>query len=396
MIFNLIRFLSAILLITFTCHYFLFFSWCRFFEIHAFAARRCLFLIMFFLSITFILSSIFIHMSNNPLTRIYYLLSGTWMGLMSFLLFATAIVWIVKSGLWFLPHDLPVKRIIQGLSCFLYSLAIVYTGFCHYQFYKIKIKPLNVPVQNLPQQWQGKKIIHLSDLHLGGTMHLKFLKKVVTLTNEQKADLILITGDLFDGATNNQKKYITALNNFKAKHGTFFTSGNHEIYSGVEKSRKVIENSNVIMLDNKAVLIEGLQILGISYPELKNTYSFDFNDPNVFTKNLPTILLYHTPTRIKENGENISVVQSSDYLAPDTNFSSTITQNISLQLSGHTHAGQFFPFTWVAGKVFKGRHYGLHRIDDFHINISSGTGSWGPPLRSGYLSEIVVITLVKA
>lgn len=396
MTFSLIRFLGIIFLITFTSHYFLFFSWCRFFESHALTAKRYLFLILFFLSITFILSSIFIHMSNNPLTRIYYLLSGIWMGLMSFLLFATVIVWIVKGGLWFLPHDLPDKRIIQVLSCFLYGLAIVYTGYCHYQFYKIKIKPLSVPIQNLPQQWQGKKIIHLSDLHLGGTKHLKFLKKVVTMTNEQKADLILITGDLFDGATNFQKRYVSDLNNFKAKHGTFFTSGNHEIYSGVEKSRKVIGDSKVIMLDNKAIVIEGLQFLGISYPELKNTSCFDFNDPNVFTKNLPTILLYHTPTSIKENGENLSVVQSSDYLAPDTTFSGTINQNISLQLSGHTHAGQFFPFTWVASKVFKGLHYGLHRIDDFYINISSGTGSWGSPLRSGYLSEIVVITLVKA
>lgn len=396
MIFNVIRFLSIILLITFTTHYFLFFSWCRFFEIQAVAARRYLFLIVFFLSITFILSSIFIRMSNNPLTRIYYLFSGTWMGLMSFLLFATAVVWIVKGGLWGLPYDLPMKRIIQGLTCFLYGMAIVYTGFCHYQFYKINIKPLIVPIQHLPQQWQGKKIIHLSDLHLGGTKNLSFLKKVVTLTNEQNADLIVITGDLFDGATNFQKQYVSDLNNFKAKHGTFFTSGNHEIYSGVEKSRKVIGDSKIILLDNKAVVIEGLQILGISYPEVKNTSSFDFNDPKAFTKNLPTILLYHTPTSIKVNGENLAAVQSSDYLSPDTDFSDTVSQNISLQLSGHTHAGQFFPFTWVADKVFKGLHYGLHRIDDFYINISSGTGSWGPPLRSGYLSEIVVITLVKA
>lgn len=392
---NLIRFLSVILLITFTTHYFLFFSWSRFFIVHDFTAKRCLFVIMFFLSITFILSSIFIHMSNNPFTRTYYLLSGTWMGLMSFFLFATAIVWIVKWGLWFFPHDLPAKTIIQGFSCFFYGMAIVYTGFCHYQFYKIKIKSLRVPIQNLPQQWEGKKIIHLSDFHIGGTKDIKFLKKVVTLTNNQNADLILITGDLFDGATNSQERYVSDLNKFRATHGIMFTSGNHEMYSGVEKSRKVIGNSKIILLDNKAIVIDGLQILGISYPEFKKTFSFDFNDPQVFTKNLPTILLYHTPTSIKTNDENLTAVRSSDYLAPDIVFSNTINHGISLQLSGHTHAGQFFPFTWVASKIFKGFHYGLHKIDDFYINISSGTGSWGPPLRSGYLSEIVVITLAK-
>ncbi len=294
-----------------------------------------------------------------------------------------------------MPQDLSSKTIIQGLSYFLYGLAIVYTGFCHYQFYKIKIKSLNVPIQNLPQQWEDKKIIHLSDLHLGGTKDINFLKKVVTLTNEQNADLILISGDLFDGATNSHERYVSDLNNFKAKHGIMFTSGNHEVYSGVGKARKVIGNSKIIMLDNKAIVIDGLQILGISYPEFKNTSSFNFDDPQVFTKKLPTILVYHTPTSIKANGESLTEVRSSDYFAPDTIFSNTIKHNISLQLSGHTHAGQFFPFTWVANKVFKGFHFGLHRIDDFYINISSGTGSWGPPLRSGYLSEIVVITLRK-
>jgi hypothetical protein len=110
---------------------------------------------------------------------------------------------------------------------------------------------------------------------------------------------------------------------------------------------------------------------------------------------LHTIWLYHTPTSIKANGKNLPEIRPSDYLAPDTTFSFAINTGISLQLSGHTHAGQFFPFTWVANKVFKGFHYGLHRIDNFHINISSGTGSWGPPLRSGYLSEIILITLKK-
>ena len=395
MILSIIKFLSVVLLITLTTHYFLYFSWTKFFNIHSSQAKHGLFLIMLFLSITFILSSVFIHISNNPFTRTYYLFSGIWLGLMSFLLIIAAIVWVVKGGLWFLPQDIPVQPIIQNLSIFLYSIAIIYTGFCHYQFYKIEIKSINVPIQNLPYQWTNKKIIHLSDLHLGGTKDLKFLKKTIALTNDQNADLIVITGDLFDGATNSQERYIPYLNNFKAKHGIVFTSGNHEIYSGVKKSRKLIENSKIIMLDNKAIVIDGLQVLGISYPEFNNTSSFDFNNPKVFTKNLPTLLLYHTPTSIKANGENLAEVRSSDYLAPDTTFSFAISNGISLQLSGHTHAGQFFPFTWVAGKVFKGLHYGLHKIDDFYINISSGTGSWGPPLRSGYLSEIVVITLAK-
>jgi uncharacterized protein len=396
MVLNIIKFLSVVLLISFSTHYFLFFSWIRFFNINTFSSKLGLFLIVFFLSITFILSSIFIHISNNPFTRYYYLFSGTWLGLMSILLIMTAFVWLVKGGLLLFPNELPIGAVIKNLCYFLYGIAIIYTGFCHYQFYRVEIKPLTIPVKNLPQQWENKKIIHLSDLHLGGTKDLKFLKKVISMTNDQNAALILITGDLFDGATNSQERYVPDLNNFKAKHGIVFTSGNHEIYSGVEKSRKLIEQSNIIMLDNKSILIDGLQILGISYPEFNNTSSFDFDNPETFAKDLPTILLYHTPTSIKANGKNLPEVRSSDYLAPDTTFANAMNNGISLQLSGHTHAGQFFPFTWITDRLFKGFHYGLHKIDNFYINISSGTGSWGPPLRSHYLSEIVVITLIKA
>ena len=315
------------------------------------------------------------------------------MGILTFLLMGTVLIWVIKGALWCLPINIPMDIFIRNISLIFYSIAFVYAGFCHYQFYKIELRSVQVKILNLPEQWKGKRIIHLSDLHLGGAKHIEFLKKVVLLTNQQNADLIMITGDLFDGATNFQKRYMSLLETLEAKDGVIFTSGNHEIYSGINKTRKLIEDSKVILLDNKAIVLDGLQILGISYPEFKNSFSFDFNDPKTFIKGLPTILLYHTPTSIKGAGQNLTKIQSKDYLAPDTAFFYARERGISLQLSGHTHAGQFLPYTWVTKKIFKGFHYGLHKIDDFYINISSGTGSWGPPLRSGYLSEIVIITL---
>ncbi len=396
MIVNRIKILSIVFCIILSIHWFIFFSWAQFFSIQIFSARISLFLILFFLPVTFIFASILIHISNNFVTRACYIISGLWLGLMSFLVFISAIVWIVKGLLWCIPFcHARSEIIISSLAFVLYGLAVMYTGFCHYKFYKIKIKNLSIPVKNLPEQWLGKKIIHLSDLHLGGAKDLGFLKKLVVLVNDINADLILITGDLFDGAGNSQERYMPYLNRFKAGKGVIFTSGNHEIYSGVEKSRALIKDSKIRMLDNKAVIIDGMQILGISYPEFKDTCSFDFDNPKIFNKNMATILLYHTPTDIKPKGKNLHDVRSSDYIAPDIGFSTAMNNGIGLQLSGHTHAGQFFPFTWIADKVFKGFHYGLHQIGDFYINISSGTGSWGPPLRSGYLSEIVVISLVR-
>ncbi len=395
MILNFVRFIGTILVFLFSIHYFLYFSTCRFLNVEDIKIKQVLFLIFLFLSLTFVVSSILIHIFNSPVTRVYYLISGLWTGLMSFLAIVFVIIWIIKAGLWVLPVELPEKNIIKGLALLFFGAAVIYTGYCHYRFYKIKMKFIDIPVQNLPVKWQGKKIIHLSDLHLGGAKDITFLKKVIALTNEQAADLIVITGDLFDGATSSHERYTSKLKTFKAGHGVMFTSGNHEVYSGIDQSRQIIEKSGITLLDNKAVVIDGLQILGISYPEFDNNMGFDFNDPEKFTKDLPTILLYHTPTRIKSKDQDIAGSGHTDYLAPDIAFANTIRHNISLQLSGHTHAGQFFPFTMLADKIFKGFHYGLHQIGDFHIYISSGTGSWGPPLRSGYLSEIAVITLTR-
>lgn len=395
MVLNFIRFVGIILLVTFTTHYFLFFSWVRFFDIQSLHTKAMIFIVLAFGSVTFILASILIHISNQTITRIYYLLSGIWMGLLTFFLMATIILWGITFFLWLFKHQIHMVATIKTFSVFFYGLAVVYTAICHYQFYQIKLRHMQVPVRNLPSQWDRKKIIHLSDLHLGGAQDIRFLQKVVYLTNREKPDLIVITGDLFDGATASMERYIPVLETLTADQGILFTSGNHEMYSGIDRIRNIIQGSKITLLDNRAVFLDGIQILGIAYPEFNSPSFFDFSDPEAFKPGVPTILLYHTPTRIKNGEKNNAGIQSADYLSPDTTFSAAMNHGISLQLSGHTHAGQFFPYTWVANRIFKGFHHGLHRIDNFYINISAGTGSWGPPLRSGYPAEIGVITLVK-
>jgi uncharacterized protein len=396
--FTMMKFISVILLLMFSAHYFLYISWVRFFDVppgHGTENTVCRPGIP--VCHLCILASISIHVVNHPVTRSLLPVFRPVDGASDLHPGGHFFLWVVKTGLTLFPDTVSGPRVFLIFSVICYGLAILYTGFCHYQFYRITIRPVQIPVRHLPDHWENKKIIHLSDLHLGAAQDIRFLERVVFLTNREKADLIVITGDLFDGAVPPRSvvRYLPLLETLKAEQGVFFTSGNHEVYSGVREIRQMIESSTMTLLDNRAVILAGIQLLGLSFPEFRQTDVFDFSDPEKFNPDLPTILLYHTPTRIRNNDTGPAGVQSADYLAPDTTFSAAVKQGVFLQLSGHTHAGQFFPYTWIAGRIFKGFHYGLHRIGHFYINISSGTGSWGPPLRSGHLSEIGVITLVK-
>jgi uncharacterized protein len=176
-----------------------------------------------------------------------------------------------------------------------------------------------------------------------------------------------------------------------------FVSGNHEVYSGGEKVINIVKRSGINVIDNKIINIDGLQFIGIAYPNLSRKNDiFDIKTNPDFDPNQPGILLFHTPTDIGEIMANKAVSHSKAYIAPATKFETAEKIGISLQLSGHTHAGQFIPFTWLTRLIYNNFHYGLHRMNDFYIYISSGTGTWGPPLRSGCLSEIAIITLIQA
>ncbi len=147
-------------------------------------------------------------------------------------------------------------------------------------------------------------------------------------------------------------------------------------------------------MDDRIVDLEGLQLIGVGYPSFeKKDEAFDIEKNGDFAPGKPSVLLFHTPTDIKNMVTSTANSHARAYLKPETTFETAARLGISLQLSGHSHAGQFFPFTWLVSRIYNGFHYGLHRIDNFHIYISSGTGTWGPPLRSNYLSEIALLTL---
>ncbi|MFH0856693.1 MAG: hypothetical protein V1860_02235 [bacterium] len=151
----------------------------------------------------------------------------------------------------------------------------------------------------------------------------------------------------------------------------FYVIGNHETYLGVEKAFQVLKETNVTALDDKMVEINGLQILGISYAQDAAKDFKKIAARENYNPDKPCILLYHSPTHLKEARE----------------------LGFDLQLSGHTHLGQLFPFSFITKLIYGAYDYGLHEIGDFSIYTTNGAGTWGPPMRTGNRPEIAVFKL---
>jgi predicted MPP superfamily phosphohydrolase len=227
-------------------------------------------------------------------------------------------------------------------------------------------------------------------------MHgLGFLRSVVEKVNALNPDLVVITGDLFDGAGGKLESFAEPLSTFDASMGVLFVAGNHEGYLGLAGPLAVVERAGIRILDDEVVDVDGLQIVGVSFPEfgMLNKSQSVARLAERIDPDKPSILLYHTPTDVAESSDNRAEQQTRTYFSPDVEFSWAREFGIDLQLSGHTHEGQVFPFNYLTQRIFNGYHYGLHTVGDFSIYITSGTGTWGPPIRIGSQSEIVAITL---
>ena len=334
------------------------------------------------------------HLFQNNLLRFFYLLSALWYGLAIFLLLMSILVWLSKGLLAVLPLSVSPK-IPFAIAAALYSGTVLYAGFCFINTLTIQITEKTIPINNLPVHWHGKTIAHLSDLHLGPLWNEAFLKKIIKSTNQLDPEIIVITGDLFDGSSSDVMKYKDLLKQFRSKKGIFFVSGNHEVYAGGKQVVEVVKKSGITIIDNSIIDLDGLQLIGIGYPSFAaDSPPFNIKSSPAYDPKKPSILLFHTPTDIKEVLGKSGASHAKAYLSPSTNFKTAADLGISLQLSGHSHAGQFFPFTWLTKRIYSNYHYGLHRVGDFHIYISSGTGTWGPPLRSTYPSEIAIHRLV--
>jgi predicted MPP superfamily phosphohydrolase len=213
------------------------------------------------------------------------------------------------------------------------------------------------------------RIAQISDVHIGSTGG-GFFSRVVDEVGELKPDLVLITGDMIDNDKASTAEALEHLNRLSAP--VFFVSGNHERYVGYDNVRRLLAATNVRWLRNEAVTLDKVRIIGI--------------DDNVTADKMDEALV-----RAGDNAEAYTILM---YHRPEW-FGIASKRNVNLMLAGHTHHGQIWPFNFVVGSIYR---YigGVHEIGQMQACVSNGTGTWGPRMRLGSHSEIVLIDLRPA
>ncbi|MBU1089448.1 metallophosphoesterase [Patescibacteria group bacterium] len=380
-------FFQILLAILLTSHFVVYDFFIRAFAIQNKKARLKLRLTLELLFLGFIASFVLLRREENLLAKIFSLGFGVWFGILLNLIWMILVAWIVIGMVRIFRKKLNFK-LVGKIVIF---CAITYSLIGAWNVFHPVVKNIEINLENLPQSWSGKTIVQISDLHLGGVLGESFLKKVISEINQLNAEIVVITGDLLDGSANGIEKYIHLLNEIKTQNGVYFVSGNHEGYRGTEDSLRILRKLDIRILEDEIVDLAGLQLIGIRYPENgenKNIRKIVENNSN-FDSEKVNILLLHSPTSIGEN----KIEHQNLYWKPNVDFRDARDLGIDLQLSNHTHGGQIFPFTLLAKWIYDGYEYGLHQENGFTVYISSGTGVWGPTLRTGSKSEIVAIKL---
>ncbi len=236
-----------------------------------------------------------------------------------------------------------------------------------------------VKLPRLPRALSGLSIVHLSDLHLGVWLHRRFLDDLVARTNALKPDLVAITGDLVDGSVEALGPMAAALRNLRSRYGTFFCTGNHEYYSGAEEWASALRGMGLTVLRNERAIVGdfggSLDLAGVDdWGAKRQGFGRGYDLSSALRGRDPdraVVLLAHQPRGFEEAAQS----------------------GVGLQLSGHTHGGQIWPWTLLVHLAYHPYVAGLHAFGESSIYVSRGCGFWGPPLRVGAPPEIVRLVL---
>ena len=256
------------------------------------------------------------------------------------------------------------------------------------------VKRVVVPIEGLPSQLRGFTIAQLSDIHVGPTIRRRYIQRIVETVNGLGADMIAITGDLVDGTVPELREHIAPLAGLRARHGAFVVTGNHEYYAGahawIDELRRlglrVLLNEHVVLQTrnvqgaqtDEEVLESALVVAGVTDYTAGHFDVAHASDPQRAVFGAPPLV--HTRVLLAHQPRSAPAAAEAGF---------------QLQLSGHTHGGQFFPWNLFV-PLQQPFTAGLHRLQQMWVYVSRGTGYWGPPKRFGAPSEIALITLTPA
>jgi predicted MPP superfamily phosphohydrolase len=326
---------------------------------------------------------------ERPIAKAVAAVVYGWLGLailLFFLLLTSEVVRIALRAADLLQASVPPEPgrrafLSRGIAAGVSLLAVVLGGMgTATALGKVALARVKVPLRRLPDALSGFRIVQLSDLHIGPTLGGDWLTGVVAEVNAAEPDMVVITGDLVDGAVADLRAEVAPLGELRAKHGVFFVTGNHEYYSGVDEWLDELARLGVRPLRNERVSIgEGEHSFDLAGVDDWSARRFGRGHGPDLARALAgrderreLVLLAHQPKQIHEAEQ----------------------RGVGLQISGHTHGGQIFPWGLFV-RLDQPYVAGLARHGAAHIYVSRGTGFWGPPMRVAAPPEISVLELVR-
>jgi predicted MPP superfamily phosphohydrolase len=349
-IYSFAIFISIVLLLSFAINFYVFARLCGLFKIK----KDLLFWTVVIICTTSLIgASIFQSFVGNIISRIVYTVAASWYGIL-WLLFSVLIVYEILRLFIKISHSAAGVLII--------TIVTVVTLYSIINAQSLRIKTLTIPGPI------DSNIVQLSDIHIG-SVSVNFVKRIIDKTNDLNPDLVLITGDLVDNYNTSTQKAIGLLKNLKAP--VLFVTGNHEKYVGPAKVIKLLTAANVKVLSNQLVDYGRIQIIGVDYDDNERNLDHIIQGLNIDNSKF-CILMYHRPVKLKTLSKT----------------------GINLALTGHTHAGQIFPFNYIVG-LFYPYVSGRQNHNNTYIYGTSGTGTWGSRMRLGSRSEIVLLEIRK-
>lgn len=309
----------------------------------------------------------------------------TWVGMLDMGLFSTLLVLtfirqllLKLYGFIYAPSE--YINIISADFAILLTLLLTLVGLVNARR-TAKVSKVDIAIKNLPRELEGFTIAQISDIHVGPTIKHGYLNSIVKTVNQLKVDMVAITGDLVDGSVAKLSRHTQPLADLNSTYGSFFVLGNHEYYSGANSWVDEVRRLGLTVLLNQHVVLEHnstpLVIAGITDYSGEHFGLEHKSDPAAAVRGAPDqaikILLAHQPRSAKA--------------AEKFGF--------ALQLSGHTHGGQFWPWNLFI-RLQQPFTAGLGKVNNMWVYTNRGTGYWGPPKRLGIPSEITHLRLIKA
>ncbi|HLY08116.1 MAG TPA: metallophosphoesterase [Planctomycetota bacterium] len=318
------------------------------------------------LSLTFVPATILAFRSRRAWVKVLYRGAAVWLGLLNYLFFGALLAWGVE-GVNRLMGE-PIGRPTIGAGILVLALLASLAAFI--QSGRVRVVTLPVSLPNLPESWKGRRMAVLSDVHLGHVRGAAFLRRLVGRIAEEKPDLVVVPGDLYDGTSVDAEELARPWKDLSAPLGVYFVTGNHEEFHDASRFTQTLAAAGVRTLQNEKVHLDGVQIVGIHDGDHRNPERLGSLLRGLrLDRSTPSILLAHSPI-------HLGIAEQA---------------GLSLQISGHTHGGQFFPWTWVVDRVYGAFARGLHALGSLQVLTTVGAGTWGPPMRLGSRPELVMV-----